>query len=55
MAALPAFQAAQNIWLLGLRASYVNEWGLAFFSDHFVDGVLHNIKRYMTDINGKSR
>lgn len=45
LAALPAFQAAQNIWMLGVRASYVNEWGLAFISDRFVDSVMSDIRQ----------
>lgn len=44
-AALPAFQAVQNIWMLGMRASYVNEWGTAFISDRFMDSVLSTIKQ----------
>jgi len=26
MTAIPLFQVVQNIWVLGIRASYVNEW-----------------------------
>lgn len=52
LAALPAFQAAQNLWMLGVRASYVNEWGLAFISDRFVDSVMSNIRQNLAKIKG---
>lgn len=51
LSALPAFQAAQNVWLLGLRASYVNEWGTAFFSDRFVDSVLAAIRQNLAKLD----
>ena len=52
LATLPAFQAAQNRWMLGVRASYVNEWGLAFISDRFVDSVMSNIRQNLAKIKG---
>lgn len=42
--ALPLFQIAQSIWLLGLRASYIDEWGEIYFADSFIDRVLADIK-----------
>ena len=42
--AVPYFQAAQSIWMLGTRASYINEWGDTHFSDAFVDRVLNQIR-----------
>jgi Ser/Thr protein kinase RdoA (MazF antagonist) len=42
--ALPLFQIAQSIWLLGLRASYINEWGELYFANWFIDRVLAGIK-----------
>lgn len=42
--ALPHLQITQHIWLLALRADYVNEWGTTFFSDHFVNNILQTIK-----------
>ena len=44
LAALPLFQIAQSIWLLGLRASYINEWGEIYFADNFVGYILADIK-----------
>ena len=44
LAALPLFQIAQSIWLLGLRASYINEWGEIHFADKFIDYILADIK-----------
>ncbi len=41
---LPLFQIAQSIWLLGTRASYINEWGEIHFTDRFVDHVLDYIR-----------
>jgi Ser/Thr protein kinase RdoA (MazF antagonist) len=45
MDTLPLFQAAQSIWMLGTRASYINEWGTTHFTDRFVTHVLDFIKR----------
>lgn len=42
--ALPLFQIAQSIWLLGLRASYINEWGELYFANWFIDRVMAGIK-----------
>jgi Ser/Thr protein kinase RdoA (MazF antagonist) len=44
-AALPWFQIAQNIWVLGLRADYVNDWGSALLSDRLVNHILTFIKQ----------
>jgi Ser/Thr protein kinase RdoA (MazF antagonist) len=43
--ALPLFQIAQSIWLLGLRASYINEWGELYFANWFIDRVMAGIKK----------
>ena len=43
-AALPLFQIAQSIWMLGTRASYINEWGEIHFTNHFVDRVVGFIR-----------
>lgn len=45
-AALPMLQIAQHIWLLGMRADYVNEFGRAHFTDAFVARVLAEIRVY---------
>jgi Ser/Thr protein kinase RdoA (MazF antagonist) len=42
---LPAFQTAQSIWMLGTRASYINEWGTTHFTERFVTHVPDFIKR----------
>ena len=42
--ALPLFQIVQSIWLLGLRASYINEWGEIYFANWFIDRVMTGIK-----------
>jgi Ser/Thr protein kinase RdoA (MazF antagonist) len=42
--AIPAFQILQSIWVLGLRADYVNDWGDSYFSDRFVHNVLGFIR-----------
>ncbi len=42
--ALPLFQIAQSIWMLGTRASYINEWGEIHFTDRFVDQVVGFIR-----------
>ena len=44
-AAIPLFQIAQSIWVLGLRADYMNEWGSAALSDRLVNNVLAFIKQ----------
>ena len=41
---IPLFQIAQNIWMLGTRASYINEWGDYRFTDAFVDHVMDQIQ-----------
>ncbi|MDX1665466.1 MAG: phosphotransferase [Candidatus Promineifilaceae bacterium] len=38
--AIPLFQVAQSIWMLGLRASYLDEWGATRLSDAFLSDVL---------------
>jgi Ser/Thr protein kinase RdoA (MazF antagonist) len=43
-AALPLFQIAQSIWMLGTRASYINEWGEIHFTNRFVDHVVGFIR-----------
>lgn len=43
-AALPLFQIAQSIWMLGTRASYINEWGEIHFTNRFVDRVVGFIR-----------
>jgi Ser/Thr protein kinase RdoA (MazF antagonist) len=47
VAAIPSFQIAQHIWLLGIRASYLNEWGLIHFTDHFIDAILSSIRQFL--------
>jgi Ser/Thr protein kinase RdoA (MazF antagonist) len=44
-AAIPLFQIAQSIWVLGLRADYVNDWGSAALPDRLVNNVLAFIKQ----------
>ena len=44
MQAIPLFQVAQSIWMLGTRAQYINEWGNIRFADEFVDRVLDQIR-----------
>jgi len=44
-AAIPIFQIVQSIWVLGLRANYVNDWGNAALSDRLVNNVLTFIKQ----------
>jgi Ser/Thr protein kinase RdoA (MazF antagonist) len=42
--AIPHLQICQMIWLLALRASYINEWGSAFLPNRFLNNVLQSIK-----------
>jgi Ser/Thr protein kinase RdoA (MazF antagonist) len=46
---IPIFQIVQSIWVLGLRAGYVNHWGAALLSDRLVSHVLtfitHTLER----------
>ncbi len=42
--AFPLFQIAQSIWMLGTRASYINEWGEIHFTDRFVDHIVGFIR-----------
>jgi Ser/Thr protein kinase RdoA (MazF antagonist) len=44
-ASIPLFQIVQSIWVLGLRANYVNDWGNATLSDRLVNNVLTFIKQ----------
>jgi Ser/Thr protein kinase RdoA (MazF antagonist) len=44
-AAIPWFQIMQSIWVLGLRADYVNEWGSALLSDRLVNHIFTFIKQ----------
>jgi Ser/Thr protein kinase RdoA (MazF antagonist) len=41
---IPLFQILQSIWVLGVRADYVNEWGNMYFPDRLVNGVLSFIR-----------
>jgi Ser/Thr protein kinase RdoA (MazF antagonist) len=41
---IPIFQIVQSIWVLGVRANYVNDWGNALLSDRLVNNVLTFIK-----------
>jgi Ser/Thr protein kinase RdoA (MazF antagonist) len=41
---IPLFQVAQRIWMLGMRASYLDEWGTMRLTDDFVDHVLGQIR-----------
>ncbi|MEZ4679171.1 MAG: hypothetical protein R2932_33630 [Caldilineaceae bacterium] len=49
-ACIPAFQVVQNIWVLGTRANYVNEWGTTHFSARLVNHVLAFIRKTMDRI-----
>lgn len=42
--AIPLLQIAQRIWMLGLRASYLDEWGTMRLTDEFIDRVLEEIR-----------
>jgi hypothetical protein len=44
-ASIPIFQIVQSVWVLGLRANYVNDWGNALLSDRLVNNVLTFIKQ----------
>lgn len=55
LTAVPVLQVAQHIWLLGLRASYVDEWGTTYFSRQFVDSVLAAIEENLAKINGRKK
>jgi Ser/Thr protein kinase RdoA (MazF antagonist) len=44
-ASIPIFQIVQSIWVLGLRADYVNDWGNALLSDRLVNNILAFIKQ----------
>jgi Ser/Thr protein kinase RdoA (MazF antagonist) len=46
-AAIPLFQIVQSIWVLGLRANYVNDWGSSSFSDRLVNSILTFIAQTM--------
>lgn len=46
--AIPLFQIAQRIWLLGTRADYINEWGEIRLTRRFVNNVLDEI-RHLAD------
>jgi Ser/Thr protein kinase RdoA (MazF antagonist) len=43
-AAIPLFQIVQSIWVLGLRADYVNDWGRSALSERLLGHVLAFIK-----------
>lgn len=55
MEAIPLFQIAQSIWMLGTRASYLDEWGTIRFTDHFVDNVLKQIRATLDSCNLEQR
>ncbi len=42
---IPVFQVVQNIWVLGMRANYVNEWGTTHFSERLVSHILTFIRK----------
>jgi Ser/Thr protein kinase RdoA (MazF antagonist) len=46
-ACIPLCQVVQNIWVLGMRANYVNEWGTTHFSERLVNHILAFIRRTM--------
>ncbi|MFN8494636.1 MAG: phosphotransferase [Caldilineaceae bacterium] len=52
-AAIPLFQMAQTIWMLGLRARYINEWGEMYFTDRFIDYVLKEIKTTFESVQAR--
>jgi hypothetical protein len=47
LASLPLFQIVQSIWVLGLRADYINDWGSSSLSDRLLNHILSFIKYTM--------
>jgi Ser/Thr protein kinase RdoA (MazF antagonist) len=45
LASLPLFQIVQSIWVLGLRADYINDWGSSSLSER----LLNHILTFITD------
>ncbi|MBZ0288279.1 MAG: phosphotransferase, partial [Anaerolineae bacterium] len=48
---IPLFQILQHIWVLGIRADYVNEWGSAFFPARLADWIIHYIRERVKEID----
>jgi hypothetical protein len=40
LASIPLFQIVQSIWVLGLRADYINDWGSSSLSDRLLSHIL---------------
>ncbi len=40
LASLPLFQIVQSIWVLGLRADYINDWGSSLLSERLLNHIL---------------
>jgi Ser/Thr protein kinase RdoA (MazF antagonist) len=47
LASLPLFQIVQSIWVLGLRAYYINDWGRSSLSERLLNHILSFIARTM--------
>jgi len=47
LATIPLFQIVQSIWVLGLRADYINDWGSSSLSDRLLNHILSFITRTM--------
>jgi Ser/Thr protein kinase RdoA (MazF antagonist) len=45
LASIPLFQIVQSIWVLGLRADYINDWGSSSLSER----LLNHILSFITD------
>jgi Ser/Thr protein kinase RdoA (MazF antagonist) len=51
LASLPLFQIVQSIWVLGLRADYINDWGSASLSERLLNHILSFISRTMERVS----
>lgn len=49
-ALLPLFSAARSVWLMGLHAAHVDEWGSLDFSDRMVEQHLDGIRASMIEL-----
>jgi len=47
LASLPLFQIVQSIWVLGLRADYINDWGSSLLSERLLNHILSFITHTM--------
>lgn len=48
-AALPVFESARHVFVLGVPAAHVNEWGSAYLSDQMIDTLLSALRRSLTE------